>query len=178
MIGAANVIAEELEKKGYNVIHDTTYHDYPSYSGSYNRSADTVKSILKEHPSIEVILDVHRDGYEKIDTRKDRTKLIANSKVKINGQNVARFQFVIGATSKNRKKVECFAHFVKAVSDSKYPGFSKEILVKQYGSYNQYLSDHSALIELGANSNTIEEARRAGYYFADIIDEALKLLSE
>ena len=121
---------------------------------------------------------MHRDGYEKIDTRSDRSKLIKNSKIEINGKHVARFQFVIGATSKNRKQVECFARFVKAVSDHKYPGFSKDILIKQYGSYNQYLSDYAALIELGTNANTIEEAERAGYYFADVISDALKLLSE
>ena len=177
-MGAANIIAGELEKKGYKTIHDTTYHDYPSYSGSYNRSAVTAKSILEKNPTIKVILDIHRDGYDKIDTRKDKSKLIENSRIKINGEHVARFQFVIGATSKNRKEVECFARFVKAVSDSKYPGFSKEILVKQYGSYNQYLSDYAALVELGANSNTIEEAEKAGYYFADVVGDALKLLSE
>ncbi len=178
VIGVADVITEELEKKGYNVIHDATYHDYPSYSGSYSRSASTVKSILERNPSIKVVLDIHRDGYDKIDTRADRSKLIKNSKIKINGEQVARFQFVIGATSKNRKQVECFACFVKAVSDNKYPGFSKGILVKQYGSYNQYLSDYAALIELGTNANTIEEAKRAGYYLADVIADALKLLSE
>ncbi|HZJ76914.1 MAG TPA: stage II sporulation protein P [Oscillospiraceae bacterium] len=178
VMGVADIITAELEKKGYNVIHDITYHDYPSYSGSYNRSAATVKSILEKNSSIRVILDVHRDGFDKIDTRNDRMKLIENSRVKINGEYAARFQFVIGATSKNRKEVECFARFVKAVSDSKYPGFSKDILVKQYGSYNQYLSDHSALVELGANANTIEEARRAGCYFADVVADALKLLSE
>ena len=178
VMGAADIIAAELEKKGYNVIHDITYHDYPSYSGSYNRSAATAKSILEKTPSIEVILDIHRDGYDKIDTRNDRSKLIENSKIKINGEYAARFQFVIGATSKNRKEVECFARFVKAVSDIKYPGFSKDILVKQYGSYNQYLSDYSALVELGANANTIEEAKRAAYYFADVIADALKLLSK
>ncbi len=178
VMGVADIITAELEKKGYNVIHDITYHDYPSYSGSYNRSAATVKSILEKNSSIGVILDVHRDGFDKIDTRNDRMKLIENSRVKINGEYAARFQFVIGATSKNRKEVECFARFVKAVSDIKYPGFSKDILVKQYGSYNQYLSDHSALVELGANANTIEEARRAGCYFADVVADALKLLSE
>ena len=178
VMGAADVITDELEKRGYKVIHDVTYHDYPSYSGSYNRSAVTVRSILEKNPSIKVILDIHRDGYDQIDTRKDRSKLIENSRVKINGEYVARFQFVIGATSENRKEVERFACFVKAVSDNKYPGFSKEILVKQYGSYNQYLSDHAALVELGANANTIEEAKKAGYYFADVIADALKLLSE
>lgn len=178
VIAAADVITEELEKKGYSVIHDSTYHDYPSYNGSYGRSVVTASSVLEKNPSIKVVLDVHRDGYDKIDTRTDRLKLIENSRTKINGEYVARFQFVIGATSKNRKEVESFAHFVKAVSDSKYPGFSKEVLVKQYGSYNQYLSDNAALIELGSNANTIDEAKKAGYYLADVIADALKLLSE
>ncbi len=71
-MGVADTITAELEKKGYNVIHDITYHDYPSYSGSYNRSAATVKSILEKNSSIGVILDVHRDGFDKIDTRNDR----------------------------------------------------------------------------------------------------------
>lgn len=178
VIAAADIISKELSKKGYNVIHDSTYHDHPSYNGSYGRSAVTAKSILEDNPSIKVILDIHRDGYDKIDTRADKVKLIENSRVKINNEYVARFQFVIGATSPNRKEVEKFAHFTKAVSDSKYPGFSKDVLVKQYGSYNQYLSDYSALIELGSNANTIEEAKKAGYYLADVIADTLNLLGE
>ncbi len=178
VIEVANVISQELEKKGYNIVHDDTYHDYPSYNGSYGRSVVTAKSILEKNPSIKIILDIHRDGYDKMDTRKDRLKLIENSRTKINGEYAARFQFVVGAKSKNRKEVETFANFVKAVSDSKYPGFSKEILVKQYGSYNQYLSDYAALIELGSNANTIEEAKKAGYYLADVIADTLNLLSE
>ncbi len=178
VIEVADVMSRELSKKGYKVIHDATYHDYPSYNGSYGRSVLTAKGILDQNPSIQIILDLHRDGYDKIDTRIDKMQLIENSRVKINNEYVARFQFVVGATSKNRREVETFAHFVKAISDKKYPGFSKEVLVKQYGSYNQYLSDYSALIELGSNANTIEEAKRAGYYLADVISDALDILSE
>lgn len=178
VIEAASIIGRELEKRGHKVIHDTSYHDYPSYNGSYGRSLATAKSILEENPSIKIILDIHRDGYDKIDTRKDRVKLIENSRIKINNDYVARFQFVVGATSENRKEVEKFAHFVKGVSDKKYPGFSKDVLVKQYGSYNQYLSDYAALIELGSNANTIEEAKGAAYYLADLLAHALDILQE
>jgi len=178
VIAVADIITEELEKRGYNVIHDETYHDYPSYNGSYGRSVATAKGILEKNPSIKVVLDIHRDGYDNIDKRSDRINLIENSRTQINDEYVSRFQFVIGGKTPNKKEVESFANFVKAVSDSKYPGFSKEPLVNQYGSYNQYLSDHAALIELGSNTNTIDEAKRAGYYLADVLADALKLLEE
>lgn len=38
------------------------FNDYPSYNGSYERSAETVKKILAENPSIKVVLDIHRDA--------------------------------------------------------------------------------------------------------------------
>lgn len=178
VISVADVMSAELQKRGYHVIHDDTYHDYPSYNGSYGRSVVTAKGILDKNPTIKVVIDLHRDGYDKIETRANRMQLIENSRTKINGEYVARYQFVIGGKSPNKAAVESFAHFVKAVSDSKYPGFSKEPLVNQYGSYNQYLSDYATLIELGSNTNTIEEAKKAGYYLADVLADALKLLEE
>jgi len=61
VIAVGNAITEQLEAAGIAVIHDTTIHDYPSYNGSYERSAETVKAILAEYPTICVVLDVHRD---------------------------------------------------------------------------------------------------------------------
>ena len=46
---------------GLIVIHNTDYHDYPSYNGSYTRSLATVENILKTNPS-DIIIDVHRDA--------------------------------------------------------------------------------------------------------------------
>lgn len=173
VIAVAQTIKEELEKRGYNVIHDGTYHDYPSYNGSYGRSVVTAENILKENPSIKVVLDIHRDAYETIDSN-----LIKRNRIKIDGEDSSRFQFVIGGRTENKKEVEKFANFMKAVSDSKYPGFSKEPLVAQYGRYNQYLSDYSALIEVGSTTNTIEEAKKAGYYLGDVLADSLDLLVE
>lgn len=178
VIAVADVITEELEKRGYNVIHDETYHDYPSYNGSYGRSVVTAKNILEKNPSIKVVLDIHRDGFDNIDTRSDRLSLIENNRVKINGEYSARFMPVIGGKTENIEEVEKFAHFIKTISDSKYPGLCKKPLVNQYGKYNQYLSDHATLIEIGSNTNTIEEAKKAGYYLADVLADALKLLEE
>lgn len=167
------ILTGELEKRGYNVIHDTSYHDYPSYSGSYTRSLETARRILKENPSIKIVLDIHRDGYDNIETSGNRESLIANNRTKIKSETSTRFQFVIGPESPNRKEVETFANYIKAISDSKYPGFSKSVLVKPYGKFNQFLVEHYALIEVGSNVNTIEEAKRSAVYLANVLADAL-----
>jgi hypothetical protein len=51
-----------LEKKNFHVIQDTTYHDYPAYSGSYNRSLTTVTNTLAENKDTEIVFDIHRDA--------------------------------------------------------------------------------------------------------------------
>ncbi|SDK37277.1 stage II sporulation protein P [Natronincola ferrireducens] len=173
VIAIGEILKRELEKRGYNVIHDTTYHDYPSYSGSYTRSLETARKILQENPSIKVVLDVHRDGYDHIETNPNRERLIANNRVTINNETSSKFQLVIGPATENRKAVETFATYVKAISDAKYPGFSKPILVKPYGRFNQFLADHYALLEVGSNANNIEEAKRAANHLADVLAEAL-----
>ena len=172
------IIASELTKRGYEVIHDTTYHDYPSYNGSYTRSLSTVQEILKKNPSIKVVLDIHRDGYDNIDTNPLRETLIKNNQVTIKNEVSSKFQFVIGPETQNKKAVETFAQYVKAVSDQMHPNLSKPVLLKPYGKFNQFVADHYLLVEVGSNANTIDEAKKAGGYFADVLAAALKEITE
>lgn len=62
-------VGTELEKYlneyGYNVIHDQTYHDYPTYSGSYGRSLTTVENILNSGSNAQLVIDLHRDAVRK-----------------------------------------------------------------------------------------------------------------
>jgi stage II sporulation protein P len=178
VLTVGEIIAEGLEKKGLHVIHDTTYHDYPSYSGSYSRSLNTAKEILAQNQSIKVIFDIHRDGFDNIDTNPNRANIINNNRVVINNETYARFMFVIGPAAPNRSEVEKFAKYINAVSDSKYPGLSKPVIVKPYGQFNQFLRDHYALIEVGSNANTIEEAKRTAALLVDIIAEAIENIKE
>ncbi len=173
-----SILKDELEKRGYNVIHDGTYHDYPSYSGSYTRSLKTARDILAANPSIKVVLDIHRDGYDNIETNPNRTNIVASNRIKINNKTSAKFQLVIGPESENRREIETFATFIKAVSDNKYPGFSKPILLKPYGRFNQFVVDHCALLEVGSNANTIEEAELAALYLADVLGDVLEHIKQ
>lgn len=178
VITIGEIIKKQLEDRGFEVIHDTTYHDYPSYNGSYGRSIATAKEILKEYPSIKVVLDVHRDGYDHIDTNPNRDRLIKNNQILINGETASKFQLVIGSETPNKVEVTKFAQLIKTVSDSIYPELSKPILVKPYGRFNQYLTNHYALLEVGSNANTIEEAKKSAVYLAEVLANTLDNLRE
>ena len=84
-------VGDELEKYlnsyGYNVIHNKTYHDYPSYNGSYNRSLVTVQKLLQENENTDVVIDLHRDAIG------DNTYA---PKVKIGDEYCSRIMFVMG----------------------------------------------------------------------------------
>ena len=84
-------VGDELEKYltnyGYNVIHDKSYHDYPAYNGSYNRSLVTVQNLLEKNDNFDVVIDLHRDAIG------DNTYA---PKVKIGDDYCARIMLVIG----------------------------------------------------------------------------------
>ena len=79
-------LTTQLQQYGYNVIHDTSYHDYPSYNGSYTNSLKTVESLLQTNPS-DIIIDLHRDA---IGNRSDYAPT-----VKIGEEEAAQIMFVI-----------------------------------------------------------------------------------
>ncbi len=166
-------LKEELDKRGYEVLHNTEYHDYPSFNGSYKRSVVTASTILKKYSSIKVIFDIHRDGVD-VNNEQLRKKAAENSTVTINGEKVARFSIVVGPESPNRKEVEKFAQYITSISNEKYPGLAKKVIVKPYGKFNQFLSNNYALIEIGSNVTTIDETLRTTKYLGDVLDEALK----
>ena len=59
------VLQTYLNSKGFNVIHDMNYHDYPAYNGSYDRSFNTVKGLLDKNPTTQFVIDLHRDAVRK-----------------------------------------------------------------------------------------------------------------
>ncbi len=80
-------LENQLKQYNYNVVHSTSYHDYPAYNGSYTRSLETVENILKTTPS-DIVIDVHRDA---IGSRSDYAPI-----VKIGENDVAaQIMFVI-----------------------------------------------------------------------------------
>ncbi|NLV75999.1 MAG: stage II sporulation protein P [Tissierellia bacterium] len=173
-------MAQVLIEKGHKVEHITTYHDIPSYNKSYSRSLNTVTKKLEENNNLKILLDIHRDGYDPKDPMviKNMNKLSSKTKIQVHGKDVATFYFVIGPDSPNKDEVLNFAKYFKAVSDAIYPDLCTGILIKPKGKYNQFLSDYSALIELGSNLNTMEEAIETAKLVAEVLSLVIDNIQE
>ncbi len=161
VIAVGDRIAEQLENAGYRVIHDTTLHDYPGYTGSYTRSAETVKKILKEYPSIKIAIDVHRDSIASSNNGK-----IAPV-VSVNGKEAAQIMLVMGSQTgsisghPNWQENLKLATKLQYVFESTYPSLARPILLKS-AKYNQHLTLGSILLEMGSDANTLEQALYSG----------------
>lgn len=173
-------VTKVLEAKGHNVEHITTYHDIPSYNQSYSRSLNTITEKIQENNNFKILLDIHRDGIDLDNTsvRSNLNKYIDKFTTKIDGKDVATFYFVIGPDSPNKDAVLSFAKYFKAIADIVYPDLCTGILIKPRGKYNQFMSDYSMLVEIGANINTMEEALESARLFGEIMDLVLQNILE
>ena len=151
-------MAAALNEAGVNTLHDTTLHDYPSYNGSYEKSNATVRRYLEEHPSIKVVLDVHRDAIEK-------EGAVVAPVAAVNGEKVAQVMLICGCDKNgnlpNFRQNLRFAAAWEAAMEGLYPGFTRPVLF-DYRYYNQDLTTGSLLIEVGGHGNTLEEAVASG----------------
>lgn len=168
MIAVGKELSNKLKEKGISVIHDTTVHDYPSYSGAYNRSKQTVLKNLRKYPSIKLVLDLHRDGIVKEDGTK--VKVCCD----IDGKKVAQCMLVIGSNvllehslwEENLK----LGLKLQNIACKRYPEFMRPINLREQR-FNQQLSTGALIVEVGSNGNTLEEAKLAVGYLAEIIYE-------
>ncbi|KKY02690.1 MULTISPECIES: stage II sporulation protein P [Paraclostridium] len=170
-IGA--LLTQELAKRGRSVVHNTTYHDMPEFTGAYSRSLKTIETMQEKYKSIDVIIDLHRDGRD-ITTEKAKKDFHDACTTKINGENVAKFLFVVGEKSENYSSNLQLAKEITAFAESKYPGITRPVVKKPKAKFNQYKSDKPLLLEVGGNANTKEEAQASVKYIGEVIDEFLK----
>ena len=158
-----------LTAKGFNVVHDGTYHDYPSYSGSYTRSLDTATRLLEEKPA-GLVIDLHRDAVGNGDTY--------GPTVLINGQKVAQLMFVIGTDAGGLEHPNWVQNLKIAVkiqetANAMYPGLFRSIIVRN-SRYNQHICNGASIIEVGATANTLGECLLSMQCLANVLEEVCK----
>ena len=166
-------VGTELENqlKQYNipVIHDTSYHDYPAYNGSYTKSLQTVENILKTTQA-DIIIDLHRDA---IGSRPDYAPT-----VKIGDDYASQMMFVIGTNEgglnhPNWQQNLKFAVKVQEKAEEMYPGLFKPIMVTP-NRYNQHTGKYANIIEVGSTGNTLEQSLTSMKYLAKVLDEVMR----
>lgn len=163
-------LKNQLETYGYSVNHDATYHDYPAYTGSYNRSLTTVQNDLAAKPETEIVFDVHRDA---IGSKSDYAPT-----VKIGDEYAAQIMFVVGTDGgglnhPNWNQNLKFAIKIQEKANEMYPGLFKPIILRN-SRYNQHVTKAATIIEVGATGNTLEQTLVSMKYLAKVISEVVK----
>ena len=165
------------ERYGIQAVHDTTNHEPPKLSGAYSRSVKTMLEYKRKYPTIELFIDLHRDAYGN-DPKAPADYLV------INGRECARIMFVVGtgegAAGTGFDEMPDFQSnyaLAKGISEylcSIHPQLARKIRVK-VGRYNQHVSSHCLLAEVGHNANTLEQAMNAADFLAEAIANAVSV---
>lgn len=159
-----------MTNKGFNVIHDMNYHDYPAYNGSYSRSFNTVQKLLEKTPTAQLVIDLHRDAIGSMNNYAPA--------VQIGDEQVSQLMFVIGTNGgglehSNWKTNLKFAIKIQETANQMYPGLFRPIILRN-SRYNQNLADSACIIEVGATGNTLEETTGAMKYLAEVINQVME----
>lgn len=177
MVRIGEAIKKEIEKEGYKVIHDTTIHDF-KYSGAYARSRKTVEAYLEKYPSIQVVYDIHRDGIASGSTKIKPTALIE-------GKKVAQVMIISGCQEAGNgitgfdswKDNLVYALLLQKEMEETFPGLTRPIFFCAR-KYNMDMTKASLLLEVGSDSNTIEEAYYSGLCIGKATAQLLKSYEE
>lgn len=156
-----DIITKILEDNGIGVVHDKTQHDYPSYNGSYERSAVTIKKYLEQYPTIQIALDIHRDAIQHDD-------VLVKPICEINGEKASQVMLIAGCDDgtmnmPNWRENLRFGAELQNVMEQEYPGLARPLFFA-YRKYNQDLCPAGLLLEVGSHGNTLEEASISGKY--------------
>ena len=170
MLSVGDALAQVLEKGGITVIHDREIHDYPSYNGSYAHARKAIQTYLSEHPTIQLVLDLHRDASGDLNNQFRPT-------AKVDGASAAQLMLVMGTNASGGnhpiwEKNLSVGLKLHAQLERTAPGITRPISLRAQ-KFNQDLTEGSLLIEVGAAGNTHDEAIRA----AEILGEAILALS-
>lgn len=175
VVGVGEYLTKVLrENYGLNVLHHTGEYDVVSRDNAYSDAGPAVEKILKENPGIEVVIDLHRDGVG------EDTRLVTT----IDGIKMAQVMFVNGLSRTtgvgsisylyNPYLADnlAFSFQMQLAVAEYYPGLSRGVYLKGYR-YNLHYCPKSLLVEVGAQTNTLEEAMNAMLPLADAINKVV-----
>ncbi len=175
IIGAGEYLAGLLrEEYGFEVLHHTGEYDVETRDYAYSYSLPNIEALLEEYPSVEVVIDLHRDAVA------EETKLVSEQ----NGKQAAQVMFFNGL-SHTKKQGDigylenpyiddnlAFSFQMQVLCNEYYPGLTRRIYLKGYR-YNMHLKPKTLLIELGAQTNTCEEAKNTLDILAHVLSMCL-----
>ncbi|MCL2030419.1 MAG: stage II sporulation protein P [Oscillospiraceae bacterium] len=158
-------IAEGLRAHGLNVLHDQTICDSPSYSGSYTKSLGIIRRHIEENPSIQVVIDVHRDSL--VSENGTAYKAVTDTE----RGKTAQLMFVMGSNLNGLDHPNwldnlSLAFHIQQAAQETYPALMRPMTLRRER-YNQHASPGSCILEVGTAWNTLQEALLAAELFSE-----------
>ncbi len=175
VMGVGDVLTDLLEKEGFKVLHHKGKYDAGDRDHAYSNAAGPVEQLIKDNPSVQVVIDLHRDGVN------EKTHLVTEQ----NGKKMAQIMFFNGlsrttatgdiAYLKNPYIEDnlAFSFQMQLAAAENYPGLTRRIYLKGYR-YNMHFCPKSLLVEVGAQTNTVEEAKNAMEPLSKLLAKVLK----
>ena len=163
------------EQYGFSVLHHTGEYDVNDRDHAYSNAAPALKEILEENPTIEVVIDLHRDSVP------EKNHLVTQ----INGKNCAKIMFFNGLCRTTARgdltKMPnpylqdnlAFSLQMQLAAADQYPDFTRRIYLKGYR-YNMHFCPKTLLVEVGAQNNSLEEAMNAMEPLASLLSKVLQ----
>ena len=174
-IQEGDYLTELLEEEGFQVMHHKGEYDVGDRDHAYSKAAPSIQKIINDNPSIQVVIDLHRDGVG------ENTRLVTTQ----NGKKMAKIMFFNGLSRttasgdipylKNPYISDnlAFSFQMQLAAAEYYPDFTRRIYLKGYR-FNMHFCPKSMLVEVGAQTNTFEEAKNAMEPLADLFAKVLK----
>ena len=170
VVRVGDEIAKVLTEMGLTVVHDTGLYDYPEYNGAYDRSLAAVEGWLEQYPTIQVVLDVHRDALIGADGT------VYKPITTINGEPCAQVMLVMGSNAlyDHPGWLENLALAVQVQKEMNtlWPTLARPIGLRE-NRYNQQTAPGAMLVEVGSHGNTLQEALAAARMFARALGAVL-----
>ncbi len=175
VIRVGDEIAAILNEHGIETLHDTALNDYPSYNGAYARMQTTIEQYLAEYPSIQMVIDVHRDAAN------DADGLPVALTTAVSGERCAQLMLVMGTDEgglEHPNWQENLANALKlqALLNRAAPGLCRDLDLRTER-FNQNLTPGSILCEFGSTGNTLLEAIRSARIFGEALAELIEGLA-
>lgn len=175
VLGLGDELEKLLEEEGFSVLHHKGKYDVGDRNHAYSNAAPALEQLLKKYPSIQVVIDLHRDGVP------ETTHLVTE----VNGKKTAQIMFFNGLSRTTTQGnithlpnpyIEenlALSFQLELAAKEYYPNFARKTYLKGYR-YNMHMCPKSILVEVGAQTNTYEEAKNAMKPLSDILCKVLK----
>ena len=176
VIAVGDALAETLESQGIEVLHDRTLNDYPSFNDAYWTALEKIEDWLAQYPSIQMVIDVHRDAVE--DASGGAVALSSTQE----GQSAAQLMLVVGTdqgglSHPNWQENLANALKLQSVLQGQWPGLCRKLDLRTER-FNQHVTPGSLLVEVGTNGNTLQQAIQSAQLLGEGLAAMLNALGQ